>query len=73
MKDNSLRFQTLLTILVIYDGLGSLLYTTNLLKNGCLASISPTYNENTKMRTLVLFLEHQNLFCIAYMNEISNL
>ena len=48
-----------LTLLIIYDdGLCSLCYTTDLLKNGCLASIGPPYDKNAKMWTFVLFPEH---------------
>ena len=47
-----------LTLLVIYnDGLCSLCYTTNFLKDGCLASIGPSYDKNAKMRTFVLLPE----------------
>ena len=59
------------TILVIYDRLCSLLYPTYLLKDGGFACISPSYDENTEMRTFVLFPEHHNLFCIACLSEIS--
>ena len=55
---------THLTILIIYNGLCPLLYTTNLLQNSCLACISPSYNENTKMGTFKLLLELHNLFHI---------
>ena len=38
-----------LTILVIYDGLCPLCYTTNLLKDGCLACISPPNDKDAKV------------------------
>ena len=44
-----------LTLLVIYtDRLCSLCYTTNLLKDGCLASIGSAYDKDAKMGTSVL-------------------
>ena len=57
-----------LTILVIYNRLCSLLYTTDFLKNCSLACISPSYNENTEMGTFVSLLEHHYMFwiCICY-------
>ena len=39
----------LLTILAIYDGLCPLCYTTNLLKDGCLARISPPNDKDAKV------------------------
>ena len=39
----------LLTILVIYDGLCPLCYTTDLLKDGCLACISPPNDKDAKV------------------------
>ena len=39
----------LLTILVIYDGLCSLGYSTDLLQDGCFACIGPSYDQNTKI------------------------
>ena len=48
------------TVLIIYDGFGPLGYTTNLLKNCCLASISPSYDQDTKMRTFISILENCN-------------
>ena len=47
-----------LTHLVIYDRFYSLFNTTNLLKDGCLASIGSSYDENAKMGTFVSFPEH---------------
>ena len=48
-----------LTLLVIYDdGLCSLCYTTNLLKDSGLASIGSSYDKNAKMGTSVLIPEH---------------
>ena len=38
-----------LAILVIYDGLCPLCYTTNLLKDGCLACISPPNDKDAKV------------------------
>ena len=47
-----------LTLLVMYnDGFWSLFYTTNLLKDGCLASIGSSYDKNAKMGTSVLIHE----------------
>ena len=47
-----------LTLLVIYnDGLCSLRYTTNLLKDGCLACISSSYDKDSKTMTSVVLLE----------------
>ena len=47
-----------LTLLVMYnDGFCSLFYTTNLLKDGCLASICSSYDKNAKMGTSVLTFE----------------
>ena len=39
----------LLTIIVIYEGLCPLCYTTNLLKDGCLACISPPNDKDAKV------------------------
>ena len=39
----------LLTILIIYDGLCPLCYTTNLLKDGCLACISPPNDKDAEV------------------------
>ena len=49
-----------LTLLVMYndDGFCSLFCTTNLLKDGCLASIGSSYDKNAKMGTSVLIPEH---------------
>ena len=38
-----------LTILVIYDGVCCLCYTTNLLKDGCLACIGPSNDKDAKV------------------------
>ena len=47
-----------LTILVIYnDGLCTLCYSTNLLKDGCLACVSSSYDENAKIWTSVVLPE----------------
>ena len=53
----------LCTILVMYydDGLCSLCYTTDLLKDGCLASIGSSYDKNAKIGTYVLLPEHCNM------------
>ena len=59
--DISFEFKT---ILIIYDWLGSLGYTANLLKNCGLACISPSYNQNTKVATSIVLLEYCNGFCI---------
>ena len=52
-----------LTILVMYNDSGfcSLFYTTNLLKDGCLASIGSSNDKNAKVGTSVLHLEHCNI------------
>ena len=61
-----------LTILIIYDRLCSLLHTTDLLKNGCLACIGSSYDKNTKMGAFVTLLEHLCLsyIYIYYVNQI---
>ena len=47
-----------LTCLIMYDnGFCSPFYTTNLLKDGCLASIGSSYDKNAKMGTSVLIPE----------------
>ena len=53
-----------LTILVIYDGFCSLCYTTNLLKDGCLACPSPSNDKNMKVWAQVFFPEHLNMCLI---------
>ena len=60
------------TILIIYDRLCSLLHTTDLLKNGCLACIGSSYDKNTKMGAFVSLLEHHCLWYIyiCYVNQI---
>ena len=40
------------------DRFCSLFYTTNLLKDGCLASIGSSYDKNAEMGTSILILEH---------------
>ena len=50
------------TILIIDDRFGSLSYTTDLLKNGGLASIGPSCNKNTEVGTFVLLLEDPDMF-----------
>ena len=56
-----------LTLLVTYnDGLCSLCYTTNLLKDCCLASIGSSYDKNAKMGTSVLIPVHCD---ILYMHR----
>ena len=49
------------------DGLCSFFYTTNLLKDGCLASIGSSYDKNAKMRTSVLIPEHCDI--VLYMGS----
>ena len=56
MKMIKLAFK-LNTILVIYDGLCPLFHTTNFLKDGGLACISPSYDENTEMMAFVSLFE----------------
>ena len=43
------------------DRFCSLFYTTNLLKDGCLASIGSSYDKNAKMGTSVLIPEFCNI------------
>ena len=43
------------TLFVMYNGSCSLCNTTNLLKDGGFASISPPYDKNSKMGAFVLF------------------
>ena len=52
------EFKLLNTMLIINDGFGSLRYTTNLLENCCLASISPSYDQDAEMRTFISILEN---------------
>ena len=61
-----------LTLLVIYDdGLCSLCYTTDLLKNGCLASIGSSYDENAKMGTSISSLSTViSSTCAAAKNQL---
>ena len=48
-----------LTLFIMYnDGFCSLCYTTNFLKDSCLASIGSSYDKNAKMRTSVLHPKH---------------
>jgi hypothetical protein len=56
------------------DGFCSLCYTTNSLKDGCLASIGPPYNENMKMGTSVLLPEHCDILhmCNCKGSELVN-
>ena len=62
-----------LTLLVIYnDGLCSLFYATNLLKDGCLASIGSSYNKNAKMGALVLLPEHGDILYMRNCKEPIN-
>ena len=61
------------TILIIYDGFGSLAYATDLLKNGCFACISPSYDKNTKMRTFIALLEGCSrfwLYCYIHYHNL---
>ena len=60
-----------LTLLVTYnDGLCSLFYTTNLLKDGCLASIGSSHDKNAKMATSILLPEHCNILHICNCKEL---
>jgi hypothetical protein len=52
------------TMLIVYDRFGPLGYTTNLLKNCGLASIGPSYDQDTKMRTFISILENCNRLSI---------
>ena len=62
-----------LTLLVIYDdGLCSLCYTTNLLKDGCFASIGSPYDKNAKMGTSVLVPEHCDIIHMCDCKEPVN-
>ncbi len=53
------------SILIIDDGHASLSYTTDLLKNGGLASIGPSYNKNTEAGAMISLLENPDMFCIC--------
>ena len=62
-----------LTLLVTYnDGLCSLCYTTNLLKDCCLASIGSSYDKNAKMGTFVLLCEHSDILHMCNCKELVN-
>ena len=62
-----------LTLLVMYnDGLCSLCYTTNLLKDSCLASIGSSYDKNAKVGTSVLFPEYCDILCMCNWKELVN-
>ena len=62
-----------LTLLVMYDdGFCSLCYTTNLLKDGCLSSISSSYDENAKMGTSVMNPEHCDVLHMCSCKEQVN-
>ena len=62
-----------LTHLVMYNnGLCSLCYTTNLLKNGCLSSIGSSYDKNTKMGTSVLIPEQCDILHMCSCKEPAN-
>ena len=62
-----------LTLLVMYnDGLCSLCYTTNLLKDGGLASIGSSYDKNAKMRTSILLSEHCDILHMCNCKESVN-
>lgn len=56
------------TLLIKYDGLGSSGYTTDFLEDCCLACICPSNDEDAKMRTVILLLEHCNSY-MHYHNE----
>ena len=53
------------------DGLCSLCYTTNLLKDGCLACISSSYDKNAKMGTSVLLSEICDICLMCSYKELS--
>ena len=60
-----------LTLLVMYnDRFCSLLYTTNLLQDGCFASIGSSYDKNVKMGAFVLIPEHCDVLCKGQVNFI---
>jgi hypothetical protein len=48
-QSKEVQISTQLTIPVIHDRLYSLCYTTNLLKDGCLACISPPNDKDAKV------------------------
>jgi len=56
-------------ILVIYDRLCPPCYTTSLLKDGGLACIGPSYDENTEMTAFVSLFEHIDG---AYMRKLKS-
>ena len=59
-----------LTLLVTYsEGICSLYYTTNLLKDGCLACISSSYNKNAKRGASVLLPEVCDILHICICND----
>ena len=52
--------------LMYNDRLCSLFYTTNLLKDGCLASIGSSYDKNAETGTSVLIPEHfDSILCMC--------
>ena len=59
-----------LTLLVMYNnGLCSLFYTTNLLKDGCLASIGSSHDKNMEIGTSVLLPEHCDILHMCNCKE----
>jgi hypothetical protein len=54
------------------NGLCSLCYTTNLLKDGCLASIGSSYDKNAKMGTSVLIPEQCDILHMCNCKEPVN-
>jgi hypothetical protein len=54
------------------NGLCSLCYTTNLLKDGCLASIGSSYDKNAKMGTSVLLPEQCDILHLCNCKEPVN-
>ena len=61
-----------LTHLVMYNnGLCSLCYTTNLLKDGCLSSIGSSYDKNSKMGTSVLLPEQCDILHMCSLQRTS--
>ena len=64
-------FDVKLTLLIIHNNwLCSFCYPTNLLKDCSLASISPSYDKNTKVGASELFPAHSNVFnaCTCHIN-----
>ena len=64
-------FDVKLTLLIVYnDWLCSFYYPTNLLKDCSLASISPSYDKNTKVGASELLPAHSNVtFCTCHEDQ----